>query len=176
MPIPGNVHGMKFHRPGVISKQAVGKQAFFKTGKVLDRFGRLERTERTRHRAQDARLLAIEDFLLRRRRFEKAAVTGAAPRQNRHCLALQTDDASVRKGNAQLDGDVIDDKLGREIVAAVDDKIVTRGECRGIVARESGFVGDDLDVGIEGLKFFLRGLNFAATEVRGRMQYLALEI
>ena len=125
------MNAVKLHRFGVVGQQTVGEQSFFETDEMFYRFSRLDSAERAGDRAEDTGLLAIQNFFRRRRILKQAAITSAFARQHRHGLALQANNAAVRKRNTEFNRGVVDQELGVKIVAAVDDKLVTGGDFGG---------------------------------------------
>ena len=168
---------MKFHRLGVIGQQPIRQQSFFEAGEVLHRFGCLDRAECAGDRAEDAGLLTVQYFLGRWRRVKETTVTSPLAGQHRHRLALQTDDAGVGEGNAQSNCHVVDQKLRVEIIAAVDDEIVTGGDVSGIVLVETRRIGLDLHIRIQTIQLCPGPIRLCAGRcLRRRVQDLPLQI
>src|SRR5215468_9067003 len=167
---------MKLHHFRIVSQQSIRQQSFLEASQIFDRFGGLNGADGSRHRAEDARLLATQYLFERWRLFEQAAVTSALLRNHRHRLPLQTDDSRVGKGDAQGDGCVVDEKLGGKIIAAINDKIVTGKNFAGIAVFKAQRIRAYLDVGIQLVQLRLGRFNFGVSNVRRRVQQLALEI
>ena len=71
---------------------------------------------------------------------------------------------------------VVDQKLRVKIIAAVDDEIVTGGDVSAIVVIETHRIGLHLDVRIQTIQLCFRRFDLLLTDIRRRVQYLALEI
>ena len=94
---------MKLHDSCVVSQQAIGQQSFFKAGKIFDRFGRLDRADGAGDGAENAGLLAIQDFFGWRRLSEKTAIASALAGHDSHRLSLQPNDSGMGKGNVHTE-------------------------------------------------------------------------
>ena len=86
---------MKLHGSGVISKETIRQQSFFEADQILDGLGGLDRANGSGDGAENAGLLAIQDFCRRRRLFEESTVTSSFAGNHSHGLALPSDDAGM---------------------------------------------------------------------------------
>jgi hypothetical protein len=86
---------MKLHGSGVVRKQAIGQQPFFEPEKILNGLRGLNRTHGAGNGAENAGLLAIQNFCGWRRLFEEAAVTSSSAGNHSHGLALPSDDPGM---------------------------------------------------------------------------------
>jgi hypothetical protein len=68
---------------------------------------------------------------------------------------LQPDDSSVRKGNVHTHGDIVNQKFGGKIIAAVNDKIITGKDSGGVVFFKPNGIDDDFHVRVELADFIL---------------------
>jgi len=149
----GAVFGMRrelylaeFHGERIVGEQ-VAREQITHAENVLDGFHCLQTSNHASHRANDARLLAGRHSVFRRGFLEYAAVAGPLARNVRHELPLEADNARMGEGLLCHHASVIDQELRREIVGAVDNKIVILDEVEDVVASDEGMVSKDLYIG-----------------------------
>jgi len=167
-------NGAELQHPGIIGEQPIGQQTLFETGDVFDRFGGLNRADRSGDGAENTGLLAIQNFLGGWRRVEETPIACGLAWQYRHSLSLQPNDARMGEGDAQTNRDIVHKKFRLEIITTVDNKIIIGGDLRGVGVFEANRIGFHVNLGIEFAQFPTGGFGFQAAYVASGVQDLAL--
>ena len=165
----------EFHGKRIVREQVTREQVAHAED-VLDRFHRLQTSDDTAHRADDAGLLAGRHGVFRRGFLEHAAVARSLARNVCHELALKADDARMGEGLLRHHARIVDEELRREIVCPVNHEIVILDEVKDVPARDERVVRNHLHVGIHRFHRLFCGLHLQLAHVLGGVDNLALQI
>jgi hypothetical protein len=91
-------------------------------------------------------------------------------------LAFEAEDRSVDDGDVQLEGCVVDEVAGREVVGPVDDHVVAGEDVHHVVGAEAHVVGHHVDVGVEGGEGLLGRVDLALAHPVLVVEDLALQV
>src|SRR5690606_33383 len=114
---------VELHRQGIIQQQP-SIEGLANAQNQLDRFRRLQRSNRARQNAQRAALRAAWHQARRGRLGEEAAVARSFLGVEDRYLALEAEDAAIDVGFAQNHTGVVGQITGGEIICAVNDHII----------------------------------------------------
>ena len=165
----------EFHGERIVGEQ-VAREQITHAENVLDGFHRLKASDHAAHGANHARLLTGRHSVFRRGFLEYAAVARPLARNVRHELPLEADNACMGERLLRHHASVIDQELRREIVGAVDNKIVILDEVEDVVAGDEGMVSNDLYIGVHRFHRLFRGLHFGLAHIGRSMDNLTLQI
>lgn len=185
--VAGDLHGLKMAGPNVAGNEAA-VESFAIAGEQLDGFGGLQRGDEIDDRAEDANgvagfLHAGEGF----RGAEETSETGGIAGENSHGEAVSGDSGAVNPWAVGLDGEIVDQETGFEIVGAVENDVEALEQFGGVFRIEIGddsldgnggidgfelaFGGDGFGEGVAGVIFIEQGL---ALKI-GRLDEIAIE-
>ena len=113
------LNGLKAAGPDIAGNK-VSMECRFAASEEFDGLGNFEGSDEINDRAEDADGVA-GFFETSAGGIEKASKAGRFARQNGHGDAITSDGGGINPGSASLDGEVIDEEAGLEIVGAVED-------------------------------------------------------
>ncbi len=160
---------------GIVGHQTAN-QGIADAEQEFDRLGRLEQTDDTGQYAQHAGFRAAWRKRGRRRLGIEAAIARPLVRLEDGQLTLEAEDAAVHDRFVGDERGIVQQVARREVIGAVDDDIVVGDDARHVAFIQTLDVGDDLDIGVQGLDAFARGLGLILTNATRIMDNLALQV
>ena len=130
--ILGHADGLKMAGPNIAGDQAAVER-LFTTSQELEGFGDFERGDEVDDGAEDADGVAgFLEAMAVGGGFEEAGETRSETGEDGHCYAVTGDGGGVNPGNGGLDGEVVDEEAGFEVVGAIEDKIKASEQLPGV--------------------------------------------
>ena len=154
------LHGLKMAGPNVAGEQAAMESVTI-AGEELDGFGGLQGCDEIDDRAEDAD--GVAGFLHAGEGVgcaEETSEAGGVAGENGHGEAVSGDGCGVDPRAAGLDGEIVDQKAGFEVVGAVENDVEALQQIGGVLRIEIGdeaFYGNG---GIDGFELALGGDGF----------------
>jgi hypothetical protein len=154
------LHGLKMAGPNVAGDEAA-MESLAIAGEEFDGFGGLQGGDEIDYRAEDAD--GIAGFLHAGEgvwRAEETSEAGGVAGKNRHSEAVSGDGGGVNPRAAGLDGEIVDEEAGFEIVGAVENDVEALQQIGGVLRIEIGDETFDGNGGIDGFELALGGNGF----------------
>lgn len=156
----GDADGLEVAGPNVARDQAAVER-FFAVGEKFEGFGDFERGNEVDDGAEDADSVAsFFEAVTVGGRFEEAGEARGDAGTDGHGDAVTCDSGGVNPGAGGLDGVVVDEEAGFEIISAVEDEVEACEEILGVARAEVGDDTFDNDGGIDGAEFAFGGNGF----------------
>jgi hypothetical protein len=154
------LHGLKMAGPNVAGDQAAMESPRI-AGEELDGFGGLQGGDEIDDRAEDAD--GIAGFLHARegiRCAEETSEAGGVAGENGHGEAVSGDGCGVNPRAGGLDGEIVHQEAGFEVVGAVENDVEALQQIGGVLRIEIGDEAFDGNGGIDGFEPALGGDGF----------------
>jgi hypothetical protein len=171
------LYGLKMAGPDVAGDEAA-MQSLGIAGEQLEGFGGLQPGDEIDDRAEDADGVAGFFDARKVRRVKETSEAGGVPGENGHGEAVGGDGCGVNPRAGGLDGEIVDQEAGFEVVGAVKNNVETVQQIGDVLRIEIGDQAFDGNGGIDGFELALGGDGFGEG-VAGVIfieQGLALEI
>lgn len=174
--VEGNSDGLEMAAPDIAGDEAAMQRGGL-AGEKFDSFGGFKRGDQIDDRAEDANgvagfLEALLDCV------HQASETWGGARANGHGQAVAADGGGVDPGLGILDGEVVDEETGFEVVGTVENEVEGREKAGSVAGVKIGNNAFDGDTGIDGAELAFSGDGFGdgGSGVRFVEERLALEI
>lgn len=165
---------VELHGLGIEGEQTVGEQ-FAHFCEVFECLCRLYGAEHASYSSQHTSLRTCGHSPWWWRFLEHASVARCTG-QVSESLSGEAQNASVGEWFASHDTRIVDEKLDREVVSAVDNEIVFPDDVESIGRVEKLMEGVNLHVGVDSLNFLLGTVYLSHSHILGEMDNLSLEI
>jgi hypothetical protein len=160
-----------------VRMEKAAEEGFAVLGEELDGFGGLEGADESGEDAKDAGGIAVGHGAGSGGDGKHAAVTRSPKVGSEDAnLSFELMDRAVDEGFFQPNAGVAGEVAGGEVVAAIENEVVVRGNCQGVRGGEGFGMKVYLQFGIEGAEAAGGGVDFELAEVFGGEKDLALEV
>lgn len=157
--IARDLDGLKMAGPDVAGDEAA-MESVAVAGEELDGFGGLQGCDEIDGRAEDADGVAGFFHTGEVRRAEETGEAGGFAGEDRHGEAVGGDGCGVNPWSVGLDGEIVDEEAGFEIVGPVENDVEPLQQFHGVLGIEVGDYSLDGNGGIDGLELALGGDGF----------------